>query len=112
MSSIGEALVTDVHEDDVMADNETRTEEFAVNGAQLIEKVKELIREGNVRRLSIKNEDGRTILEIPLTIGVVGAALLPVVAAVGAVAALATRCTLVVERTDEPPTDPGGTPTV
>lgn len=100
-----------------MADNKTRTEEFAVNGAQLIEKVKELIHEGNVRRLSIKNEDGRTILEIPLTIGVVGAALLPAVAAVGAVAALATKCTLVVERTDEPPMtggdgSGGGTPTV
>ena len=91
-----------------MADNGPRTEEFSLNGSQLIEKVKELVREGNVRRLTIKNEDGRTILEIPLTIGVVGAALLPVVAAVGAVAALATRCTLVVERVDEDGPSGGG----
>lgn len=94
-----------------MADKGPRTEEFALNGAQLIEKVKELVREGNVRRLTIKNEDGRTILEIPLTIGVVGAALLPAVAAVGAVAALATRCTLVVERVDDKPDGGGDTPT-
>lgn len=91
-----------------MADSGPRTEEFSLNGSQLIEKVKELVREGNVRRLTIKNEDGRTILEIPLTIGVVGAALLPVVAAVGAVAALATRCTLVVERVDEDGSGGGG----
>ncbi|HEX5396549.1 MAG TPA: DUF4342 domain-containing protein [Candidatus Limnocylindria bacterium] len=89
-----------------MTDRETRTEEFSLNGAQLIEKVKELVREGNVRRLTIKNEDGRTILEVPLTLGVVGAALLPVIAAIGAVAALATKCTLVVERADEPPRQP------
>jgi hypothetical protein len=89
-----------------MADAETRTEEFSLNGEQLIEKFKELVREGNVRRLTIKNEDGRTLLEVPLTLGVVGAALLPVIAAIGAVAALATKCTLVVERTDEPPSEP------
>lgn len=89
-----------------MADKETRTEEFSLNGAQLIEKFKELVREGNVRRLTIKNEDGRTLLEVPLTLGVVGAALLPVIAAIGAVAALATKCTLVVERTDDTPNGP------
>ncbi len=89
-----------------MADTEGRTEEFSLNGAQLIEKFKELVHEGNVRRLTIKNEEGRTLLEVPLTLGVVGAALLPVIAAIGAVAALATKCTLVVERTDDGPNEP------
>jgi hypothetical protein len=89
-----------------MADTGTRTEEFSLNGEQLIEKFKELVHEGNVRRLTIKNEDGRTLLEVPLTLGVVGAALLPVIAAIGAVAALATKCTLVVERTDDTSNEP------
>jgi Domain of unknown function (DUF4342) len=77
-----------------------RTEEFTLNGDQVVAKVKELVREGNIRRIGIKNEDGRTILEVPLTLGVIGAALLPVFAAIGAAAALATRCTIVVERDD------------
>lgn len=78
-----------------------RTEEFRLNGDEVVAKVKELIAEGNVRRLIIKNEDGRTLIEVPLTIGVIGAAILPVFAAIGALAALATRCTIVVERADE-----------
>jgi hypothetical protein len=79
--------------------NETqRTQEFSLNGDEVVAKVKELIHEGNIRRIIIKNEDGRTMLEVPLTIGLLGAALLPVFAAIGAAAALATRCTLVVER--------------
>ncbi len=84
-----------------MADRTHRSEEFRLNGEEVVAKVKELIAEGNVRRLIIKNEDGRTLIELPLTLGVIGAALLPVYAAVGALAALATRCTIVVERTDE-----------
>jgi hypothetical protein len=76
----------------------TRTQEFTVNGDEVVAKVKELIHEGNIRRIIIKNEDGRTMLEVPLTIGLIGAALLPVFAAIGAAAAIATRCTLVVER--------------
>lgn len=75
-----------------------RTQEFTINGDEVVAKVKQLIEEGNVRRLTIKNEEGRTLLEVPLTIGVIGAALLPVFAAIGALAALATRCTIVVER--------------
>ncbi|HET6746061.1 MAG TPA: DUF4342 domain-containing protein [Candidatus Limnocylindria bacterium] len=75
-----------------------RVQEFTVNGDEVLATVKELIHEGNVRRLIIKNEDGRTMLEVPLTVGVIGAALLPVFAAIGAMAALATRCTIVVER--------------
>jgi hypothetical protein len=80
----------------------TRTEEIRISGDQLLAKAKELVREGNVRRLMIKNTDGHTLIEIPLTVGVLGAALLPVWAAVGAIAALATDCTIVVERSDEP----------
>jgi hypothetical protein len=73
-------------------------EEFKVSGENLLGKVKELVHEGNVRRIIIKNEKGQTLLEVPLTIGVVGVALLPVWAAIGALAALATDCTIVVER--------------
>ena len=75
-----------------------RVEEFSINGDELLAKVRQLVREGNVRRLTIKNESGDTLIVIPLTIGVIGAALLPVFAAIGALAALATRCTIVVER--------------
>ena len=88
-----------------------RKQEFTVNGDQVVAKVRELVSEGNVRRLIIKNEDGRTLLEVPLTIGVIGAALLPVFAAIGALAALATRCTIVVEREAETPAVEGATPT-
>ena len=72
-------------------------EEFKVSGGQLVDKVKELIHEGNVRRIVIK-QDGKTLLEIPLTIAVVGAVLAPILAAVGALAALITDCTIRVER--------------
>jgi len=75
-----------------------RTEEFKVNGEDLLKKVKAIIAEGNVRRITVKNKDGKGIVELPLTIGVVGAALAPLLAAVGAVAALVTECTIVVER--------------
>ena len=83
-----------------------RTQEFTLSGDEVVAKVKELIAEGNVRRVIIKNEEGRTLLEVPLTLGVIGAALLPVFAAIGAAAALATRCTIVVER-QVAETDPG-----
>ena len=75
-----------------------RKEEFSVSADTLIEKVKELIREGNITRIVVKDEKGRVLLEMPATIGVVGAILAPWLAALGAIAALATRCTLVVER--------------
>jgi hypothetical protein len=73
-------------------------EEFRVSGEAVLTKVKELVREGNVRRITIKNEEGRTLIEIPLTIGVIGTVLLPVWAAIGAIAALAANLTLAVER--------------
>ena len=73
-------------------------DEFQVKGEELIAKVKELIREGNVRRIIIDNEEGKTLIEIPLTIGVVGALFLPVFAAIGAIAAMVTNCTIRVQR--------------
>lgn len=76
------------------------TEEFKVTGEELVAKVKELIKAGNIRRLTIKNEQGESIIEIPLTIGVVGALLLPTLAAIGAIAALVTKCSIVVEKKD------------
>lgn len=78
--------------------SKTTHEEFKVNGEDLLRKVKELINEGNIRRIIIKNKDGKQLIEIPLTLGVVVAALAPVLAAVGAIAALVTECTILVER--------------
>ena len=76
----------------------TTQEEFKISGDKLLGKVKELINEGNVRRIIIKNKDDKQLIELPLTIGVVGAVLAPVLAAVGAIAALVTECSIVVER--------------
>jgi hypothetical protein len=84
-----------------MSAQNVRTEEFQVSGDSLVAKVKEVVREGNVRRVVIKNEDGRTLVEFPLTLGVVGAALAPQLAAIGAIAALVTRCMVVVEKVEE-----------
>lgn len=81
-----------------MADERVRKEEFRVRGDAVIAKIKEILHEGNVRRITIKNEEGNTLIEIPLTIGVVGAILLPVWAAIGAIAALAANLTIVVEK--------------
>jgi hypothetical protein len=78
-----------------------RYEQYKVAGDRVVEKVKEIIREGNVRRITIRNEEGRTLIEIPLTVGVVGAVLLPVWAAIGAIAALVANCSIEVEREDE-----------
>lgn len=75
-----------------------QTEEHQVPGANLVAKAKELIHEGNVRRLIVKNDQGQIVVEFPLTAGVVGAVLAPALAALGAIAALAARYTLVVER--------------
>ncbi len=74
------------------------TEEFRVSGDSLIAKIKELIHQGNIRRIIIKGEDGKTLVELPLTFGLVGMALAPVLAAVGAIAALVSNCTIVVVR--------------
>ena len=82
-----------------MSDKKTY-EEFSIKGEDLISKVKQLIAEGNVRRMIIKDKTNKTIIEIPLTIGLVGIVLAPVLAAVGAIAALVTECTILVERTE------------
>ncbi len=71
-------------------------EEFRVSGAEVVQKVKEIIKAGNARSIIIKNEKGNEVLQIPLTFGVVGAVIVPVLAAVGALAALMTNCTIVV----------------
>jgi hypothetical protein len=75
-----------------------RTEEFQVSGDMLVAKIKELLHEGNIRRIIIKNEDGRTLVDIPLTLGVVGVLVAPQLAALGAIAALITKGTIVVEK--------------
>ncbi len=76
-------------------------EQHQVRGDDLVAKVKELVREGNVRRIIIKDDEGKTLIEVPLTLGVVGAFLLPVWAAIGAIAALVTKCSIVVERAED-----------
>ncbi len=86
-----------------MSQEKYRTEEFKVNGEQLIARIKKLIHEGNIRRVIIKDKDNRTVMEIPLTIGVVGALLAPTLAALGAIAALLAEATVVVEKTEDPP---------
>ncbi len=83
-----------------MPSDRVRTEEFRVNGEQLLSKVKELLHEGNIRRVTIKDKDGKTLVEFPMTFGVVGALLAPSLAALGAVAALVSEATVVVEKTE------------
>ena len=84
-----------------MNEPEVSTSEFRVRGDNLVTRVKELIHEGNVRRIIIKNDEGRTLLEIPLTLGVVGAVLAPVWAALGALAALAADLRIAVEKVEK-----------
>ena len=84
-----------------MTEEKVRTEEYQVSGDDLVHKVKELVHEGNIRRIIIKTGAGKPLLEFPLTVGVVGAVLLPVWAALGAAAALVTDCTIVVEKVDK-----------
>lgn len=74
------------------------TEEFKIDGEKLLAKLKELLHEGNIRRIIIKNEQGVTLMEIPLTIGAVGIIIAPVLAAAGAIVALVAKCTIIVER--------------
>ena len=86
----------------------TRWEEVKVTGDQLVATVKDLVRQGNIRRIVIKNDEGHVYLEIPLTVGVVGAVLLPVFAALGALAAVASGLTIAVEKIVAP--GEGGAP--
>lgn len=84
-----------------MSEEKIRTEEFQVSGELLLAKIKELVNEGNIRRVIIKNEEGRSLIDVPLTIGVVGALLAPQLAALGAIAAMVTKGTIIVERVEE-----------
>ncbi len=83
-----------------MSEPKYRTEEFRVNGEELVGKIKSLVHEGNIRRIIIKHKEGTVVMELPLTFGVVGALLAPSLAAIGAIAALLTEATVVVEKTD------------
>ena len=83
-----------------MTNEGSRKEEFRVEGEKLIGKVKEVIHEGNIRRIIIKDKEGKTVLEIPMTFGVVGALIAPQLAAIGAIAALLAEATVVVEKED------------
>ncbi len=76
----------------------TRTETFEIKGSEVVAKLKELIKEGNVRKITIKDKNGKIIAEFSLTLGVVGTVIAPVLAAVGVMAALVTDCTISVER--------------
>ena len=79
----------------------TITEEFKVVGEDLVNKVKEIIHEGNVRKITIHDKSGKELMSFPLTVGVVGTVFLPVLAAVGAMAAMVTECSITVEREEE-----------
>jgi hypothetical protein len=85
-----------------MNEDTVRKEEYRLTGDAVLGKVKEIVHAGNVRRITLKNEEGKTLIEIPLTVGVVGVVLLPVWAAIGAIAALAANLTIVVEKVEKP----------
>ncbi len=84
-----------------MSEEQVRREEFKVSGEALVDKIKELAHEGNISRIIIKDKSDRTLVDIPLTFGVIGALLAPQLAAIGAIAALVTNATLVVEIIEE-----------
>lgn len=79
-----------------MTQEQNQHEEFKVSGDEIVKKIKEIIKEGNVRRILLKNEKGEVFMEIPLTFAVVGTLIAPVLAAVGALAALMTECSITV----------------
>jgi DNA-binding Lrp family transcriptional regulator len=81
-----------------MIEENIKKEEFKVSGEDVVKKLKELVKEGNIRRIIIKNEEDKTLIEVPLTVGAVGAILLPTWAAIGAIVALVANCTIVVEK--------------
>lgn len=84
-----------------MADDGFRTEEFVLDGSAVVSKILDILKEGTIRRVTLKTEDDRVLIDIPLTLGVVGVLLAPQLAAIGAVAALVTKCKLVIEKEDE-----------
>jgi Domain of unknown function (DUF4342) len=88
-----------------MSEDQQTTEEFHLKGDDVVAKIKELVREGNVRRVIVANAEGKVLVEIPVTIGVVGVLLVPTLAAIGALAAVLTDCTIKVVRDGTPPSD-------
>jgi len=82
----------------IKMDENKKTEEFTINGEELVSKIKEIIKQGNAKKIMVKGKDGNEILSFPVTVGVAGILLAPIFAAVGAIAALATECTIVIER--------------
>jgi len=84
-----------------MGEEKVRTEEFELSGDDLLAKVKELVHEGNIRRISIKNEEGKTLIDLSLTAGVVGALVAPRLVALGAIVAMVTHGTIIVEKVEE-----------
>jgi hypothetical protein len=93
--------MTETPNDPQVEDSADGRERYKVAGEKVISTIKKLIREGNVRHVVIKNDEGRTLIEFPVSIGVAGAVLLPVWAAVGAIAAIVTQCTIEIEREPE-----------
>ena len=83
-----------------MSEEKVRTEEFRVDGEELLTKIKNLLKEGNIRRVIIKDKQGKVVFEIPLTFGVVGVLIAPQLAAIGAIAALLSEATVVVEKSE------------
>lgn len=79
----------------------TKKESFKINGENLLKKIKELIEEGKVRKITIHDKEGKELMSFPLTIGVVGAVIAPVLAAVGALAAIIGECSITIEREEK-----------
>lgn len=88
-----------------------KKETFSISGESLLGKIKELVHEGNVSRITINDKHGKELMSFPLSVGLLGAILAPVFAAVGTLAALVTECTITVEREDEDNTEKGVEPT-
>jgi hypothetical protein len=87
--------------EETMPEEKTYTAEFEVNGEEVLTKIKELAHEGNIRRVIIRNEEGRNLIDVPLTFGIVGALLVPQLAAIGAIAALLSHGSILVEKVKE-----------
>jgi hypothetical protein len=91
------------------AGTEPRCEQYRVSGDRVVAKLKELLHEGNVRHIVIRNEDGQVLIQIPVSLGVAGALLIPVWAAVGAIAAVVSSCTIEIERQEREAATTAGT---
>jgi len=79
-------------------DESKKNEEFKINGEDLVAKIKDIVKQGNAKKITIRGKEGNEILSFPVTVGVAGIVLAPIFAAIGTIAALATECTIVIER--------------